>query len=305
MIKKIINSIKKGTFFINIRKVFRIGGYIKNKNVYHEYTVQKEYYKLEKKYKSIIREGVDISLPRNQSNKIWICWLQGLDEAPELVKACVASVKKNMPDKEVIILNKENISQYIQLPEHIIKKVEKGCIPLAHFSDILRVALLCKYGGGWLDSTVLCTSNNVPNYISNANLFVYQQVDLVRQDNASIVLSNWLIFAESNHPILLLTLKLLYQYWRDNNHITQYFFFHILFTLATRRYPEEWNRVPVFNNRSPHILQFELKENFKEERWEQIKAMSCFHKLNRYEDFSENNNSFYNYIISEYGEKQK
>ena len=37
-----------------------------------------------------------------KSNKIWICWFQGIENAPELVKACYNSVLKNYKDKEII-----------------------------------------------------------------------------------------------------------------------------------------------------------------------------------------------------------
>ena len=37
-------------------------------------------------------------------NKIWICWWQGLDNAPEIVKACVASIERNAGDNEIIII---------------------------------------------------------------------------------------------------------------------------------------------------------------------------------------------------------
>ena len=41
-----------------------------------------------------------------------------------------------------------------------MEKWEKGRIPAAMFSDLLRVELLIKYGGTWIDSTVLCTGVN-------------------------------------------------------------------------------------------------------------------------------------------------
>ena len=296
-VKKIFYSHNiKVSIMSRLRIVFRI----KNKNVYSEYTRCKEYNKLQKKYSSQISEGVDTSLEQKKSNKIWICWLQGINNAPDLVKACVNSVKLSMPGKEIIILTNENISQYIEIPQFIIEKKNKGIISFAHYTDILRTALLCKYGGGWIDSTVLCTSNGLPEYIENNSLFVYKQLDIYKKDIAPVELSNWLIFSYSNNPILLLTLKLLYLYWEDHNHLTHYFIYHILFTLSARRYDEIWKKVPTFNNHSPHILQQELCNDYDPERWKQIKKMSDFHKLNRRINFSDKKNSIYNFIINTY-----
>ena len=49
-----------------------------------------------------------------------------------------------MPDKNIVILTNENINDYVQLPDYIVEKYDKGIIPKAHFSDAIRNELLCK-----------------------------------------------------------------------------------------------------------------------------------------------------------------
>lgn len=92
-----------------------------------------------------------------QSRIIWICWFQGLESAPELVKRCIESVYKHSGGLKVVIINDHNFSQYIELPSYIIDKYNSGLIGKAHFSDILRCCLLHEYGGVWLDSTIFLT----------------------------------------------------------------------------------------------------------------------------------------------------
>ena len=46
------------------------------------------------------------------------------------------------------------ISDYINIPESIKRKYESGNIGNAHFSDIIRMMILAKYGGIWLDATI-------------------------------------------------------------------------------------------------------------------------------------------------------
>lgn len=302
MVKKIWKAIRKGTLFNSIKVRTRFVLRIKNRNVYSEYLKCKEYERLEKKYNKIIKNGIDEKLPRIKSNKIWICWLQGIENAPEIVKACINSVKKTMKNKELIIITSNNINEYIHLPNYIEKKVKLGIIPFAQYTDIIRTALLCKYGGGWIDSTVLCTAAEIPDYIEESSLFVYHQMDLYsyKKDLTPINLSNWLIFSESNNPILLLTLKLLYKYWEDNNSLTNYFIYHLFFTIASRRYKEIWDNVPVFNNHGPHTLQQEIMKEYSKKRWNQLITISDFHKLNRRQDYSNIPNSFYNFILKEY-----
>ena len=193
------------------------------------------------------------------------------------------------------------MNEYIQLPQYIIEKYEKGIIPNAHFSDAIRIELLCKYGGIWLDSTVLCTSSNIPNYILDSPLFVYKSFDLLRTNDMPTVASNWFFAARSNNPILLLTRELLFRYWKNNDYLIDYYIFHLFFAMATRKYEEEWKAVPAFNNHTPHTLMFELGNEYSKERFEQIKEISVFHKLERHTDYSKNKDSMYEYIIKTYG----
>ena len=260
------------------------------------------YRKLKRKYKKILTIDKSITIDKNKeekSNKIWICWFQGIENAPELVKACYNSVVKNYNDKEIIVLTEENYKQYVDIPEYILKKWEKGYITFAHFSDILRIELLSKYGGLWLDSTIFTTKKSELVFNENIELFVFKQVDLDRKNSLSVVASNWLIYGNKDNNIINLTKKLLYYYWKDYNYAINYNIFHIFFKLATEVYKDEWNKVPTFNNISPHILQFELCEEFNDKRFEQIKNMSDFHKLN-WRIKSENKNNFYNYIVDNY-----
>lgn len=260
------------------------------------------YRKLKRKYRKILINDKPIINDEKiieESDKIWICWFQGIENAPELVKACYNSVLKNYKDKEIIVLTEENYKKYVDMPEHIIKKWEKGYITFAHFSDILRIELLSKYGGLWLDSTIFTTKRSELVFNENIELFVFKQVDLDRKNSLSVVASNWLIYANKNNNIINLTKKLLYYYWKDYNYAINYNIFHIFFKLATEVYKDEWKNVPTFNNISPHILQFELNDDFQEIRFNEIKNMSDFHKLN-WRIKSENKNSFYNYIVNNY-----
>ena len=74
----------------------------------------------------------------------------------------------------------------------------------------------------------------------------------------------------------------------------------MFFAMSARKLSDQWENVPMFNNHSPHVLQGELRNVFDIERWEQIKEMSCFHKLNHHNDYSGNPKSIYSYILNKY-----
>ena len=119
---------------------------------------------MEKEYGSFINNYKCNNYPKLSNRTVWICWLQGRDNAPELVKACINSIENNLKDFNIVILTEENISKYTMLPVHVMKKYNEGKITRTHFSDILRVSILCEYGGLWVDSTVLCTDGDRKNY---------------------------------------------------------------------------------------------------------------------------------------------
>ena len=86
-------------------------------------------------------------------NKIWICWWQGIENAPEIVKACVESIKRNAGEYEVIVITDDNCKDYVQFPDWLEGKMENEIFSRTHYSDLLRMSILAKYGGIWIDST--------------------------------------------------------------------------------------------------------------------------------------------------------
>lgn len=236
--------------------------------------------RLRRKYRSFISNFKQSapSLPRERSDKVWVCWFQGVDNAPPLVQQCVHSLRKHLPDQEIVVLTEENYRDYVTLPDYIINKAEAGTIPKAHFSDLLRLALLIKYGGTWIDATVYCSGSNIPEYMLDSDLFMFQMLKPGLDGHCAGV-SNWFITACTNHPLLLLTQALLYDYWAKHDKLLDYFIFHDFFQLAIEAYPEEWAKVVPFSNSVPHILLLRLFEPFCQTTWKALQDMTPFHKL--------------------------
>ena len=131
-----------------------------------------------------------------KTKKVWVLWLQGEENAPEIVKACIASTKRAFKGYEYKVLDKSNIHDYIELPDYIEEKYKKGIITHAHYSDIVRVALLSQYGGVWVDATVYCTADGIPSYISDAQLFVFKDIKIPLYRKGTIVASNWFVVSK-------------------------------------------------------------------------------------------------------------
>ncbi|MBP3239556.1 MAG: capsular polysaccharide synthesis protein [Butyrivibrio sp.] len=245
--------------------------------------------KLYKKYCHVLNEFEDEynpDLPHENSDKVWVCWFQGMENAPELVKSCYKSIKQNLTDREIILITSENMDQYVQFPRYIIDKWESGVITNTHLTDLLRLELLINYGGLWLDATVFCSEqeSNIPDYFFNSDLFFYQSLKPGR-DGKSTYISSWLMGAKTNNKVLMATRELCYEYWKRENQMLDYFLLHDLFSIVLDRYTDEWKKVVPRDNATPHVLLLRLFDQYDEKIWEAIKRQTPFHKLSyKYKD---------------------
>lgn len=85
---------------------------------------------------------------------IWILWLQGFENAPVVVKRCKETWEKANREWKLIELSEEKARSYIDI-EGVIEKNREN-IEKSDLSDIIRIKLLSKYGGVWVDSTCIC-----------------------------------------------------------------------------------------------------------------------------------------------------
>lgn len=262
--------------------------------------------KLCKKYSSILKT-FDESYIENkynhiQSNKIWVCWFQGLDNAPDVVKCCIKSLVKNLKTKEIVVIDSNNIYKYTNLPDYIISKWKNGIITNTHMTDLLRLELLTTYGGTWIDSTVLCTEDesNIPNYFFNSDLFFYQCLKPGR-DGHSTYLSSWYINATSHNKILEATKTLCWEYWKRNDELIDYFLLHDFISMVLDYYPNDWEKIVPRDNATPHELLLRLFDDYDETIWKAISRQSPFHKLSyKFDDeLVEKQGTFYKKLIYE------
>lgn len=245
---------------------------------------------------------------------IWWCWLQGIESAPPIVRACYNSLVQDewlkVQGYKVNVINAENWKTHIELPDYIVNKWAKKQIPPALFTDLLRLQLLIKYGGIWIDSTVLCTGFNgsrgqeFKNYL-DANLFLFQYTPEGTTKDISI--SNWFISAHSNNEVLMTLRDMLFAYWKDYNCTLDYYIFHLFFSIVAQEYPEEIAAMPYGNSMRSLTLLHHWSEDYNKVRWGQLIRNVCIHKLAfRVSDKAKNNiNDYYNWILNNKNEYDK
>lgn len=219
-----------------------------------------------------------VSQPAHKPGKIWMFWSSGEESAPPIARKCIASIRENLPDREVVVLSERTYRDYVTFPSFIQEKIDRGEMMKAHMADLLRLELLIRYGGTWIDATVFCPGGKIPAYMLDSDLFLFQDLKPGFDGHCQRI-SNWMITARAGNPVLKLTRALLYEYWREHRKCEDYFIFHHFFEMAIDAYPEEWGRVIPFSNAAPHILLLRLFEPYDDAVWEAVREMTPFHKL--------------------------
>ena len=167
-------------------------------------------------------------------------------------------------------------------------------------TDLLRLELLIRYGGMWVDATVLCTgkSEDIPEYYFNSELFFYQCLKPGRDGHCSYI-SSWLMSAKTNNKILMATRYLCYQYWKENDMMWDYFLLHDFMSIVLDYYPNDWNNIVPRDNATPHELLLRLFQPYDDRIWNAIKEQTPFHKLTyKFEDTQkEKEDTYYSVLI--------
>ena len=220
-------------------------------------------------------------MDNNLPKIIWFLWLQGLGEAPLVVRKCYDSWLKHNPNWPIIFLDENNIADHIDL------KRNDGVTDQA-FSDILRINLLAKHGGVWVDGTCFCTKpldEWLPEYM-NTGFFAFERPGPDR------MISSWFIAAAKYNYIIATYKNKVNTYWAGNpgmaffessrwyflnkrlqrrgaqvwfSHfvykllkVYPYFWFHYLFEhiyLRGSQFRAMWDDTPKLSADGPHKLQ--------------------------------------------------
>lgn len=265
---------------------------------------RRNFYNTLGEYKYVLDNLPVVETSDKYKDAIWILWLQGEENAPEIVKKCIESVRYFHSDKQIIVLDLDSLKNYIEIPDYIQDKYSKGIIGHAHFSDYVRLCLLAKYGGTWIDSTLLLT-DKLPDYMINSDMFMVKNANCFENLDYSIFnvyekkkkfrlfpkktkktqrswWANWYIHSEPNNRVILSVLGYFNEYWKKENCLKDYFMFH-KFMGFTYDNDEKCREILDKMEQVPHTYAFLLHEFGKtpyiKETFDKIVGMSCIHKL--------------------------
>ena len=230
----------------------------------------------------------------NNEKIIWQFWGQGwnFEKLPDVVKISYKSVEKYKKDYEIIHLDMNNINDYLEIPAYILKKVEDKKMGFAHFTDIIRLALLYNYGGVWIDATILLT-DYLPQEYFEMDYFMFQRDDNLENkkdwedyddfyfswnNEMKVRVLNSIIFAKKNNEIIKTLLDMLLIFWEHNDLVPNYFFFQVLYTELIENYYKK-KQCKIVSDTLTHELIRVWFDKFSQEKLDEITKRNNVHKL--------------------------
>lgn len=200
------------------------------------------------------------------------------------------------------MIDERNFTDYIELPGPIVDKYKSGVISPALFSDLIRLRLLNRYGGTWIDATILCTAAPAPYIVEDSEFFIYRTVHMDAYNSATRI-ESWFISSVSAHPLLLFTQELLEKYCLHYSFAADYLIFYDFFELACEAFPELWGAASTDPRANALLLHESWGKPYTPERFAYLTSKSPFHKLSyRYLPEKDDPGDIYHYILRAYGE---
>lgn len=214
------------------------------------------------------------------TNNIWVCWLQGYENAPQIIRNCISSMEKYKQEgQQVVILTSDNYGKYVELPPYIIEKWKEHKISNAHFADIIRVRLMATKGGYWLDATCMLL-DTIPPQIDLLPLFLFRS----HGEFDFTYIQNCFLHSCPNNYVMRKWCAAIEDYWKHETFAIHYFVHHLLFKALLEndiQFRKEFEQVPVMNDYSMHVLQRALiaGKTYNESLIENARKASFIQKL--------------------------
>jgi hypothetical protein len=180
---------------------------------------------------------------------LWSLWLQGWENAPEIVKACARTAAALNPNWDIRMLDLQSAGQLLKDDPLFLDTRNKNLQPET-FSDIIRICLLRKHGGVWADATVY--------FLKPLDSWLHENM---RSGFCAFAwppdrrLSSWFLAAAPDHYMISHWHEACRQYWSGRKSRDQYFWFHALFFQAVAANPEFkqlWSETPDLSSEPPH-----------------------------------------------------
>ena len=140
-----------------------------------------------------IKNKIRYGKPKNKTGQkfIFTFW-EPKEKMPAYIKLCLNTWKKFLPEYEIIILDYSNLDEWLGYKYYDEYLYKTFSLPMQ--ADAIRIALLNKYGGIWLDADTIITSHNVEKIFAQeaeVTMISTHLAFISAKKNAKVIV-NWL-----------------------------------------------------------------------------------------------------------------
>ncbi|WP_374412886.1 capsular polysaccharide synthesis protein [Novosphingobium colocasiae] len=189
--------------------------------------------------------------PPMTSRTVWIYWDRGWDAMPPLARLSYDSWRQRNPGWEVRLLDQETALTLTGIPAEVSAKRMKP----SQLADLIRLELLTRFGGVWVDATTFC---QVPldQWLAPAMPFGFFAFTVTEQRTVA----TWFLASAQDNPIMRAWRDVAFSFWSCASSPTTYLMFYDFFSLALARFPEAgrmWRYSSHLERTQENILRYE------------------------------------------------
>ena len=195
-------------------------------------------------------------LPRAVPKTVWLYWDSGEATAPPLVRACIASWRRQNPGWQVRVLDRDSVAAVVDMP------LGPDDIPVQAYSDLLRLRLLDRHGGVWADATLFCLhplDGWLPP-LAQYGFFAYLWTEgdgWFLWPNEHRVVTSWFLAGAPGDAVVATWARRSFDYWQGRRTPHTYYWVHLIFEyllLSDRGFRRAIARMPKLGAYGPHIV---------------------------------------------------
>lgn len=235
----------------------------------------------------------------------WSMWWQGEEKAPDVIKACWESKRRNLPKNvKQIVITEENYKDYVEIPDYIVNKVNDGNIRLTHLSDIIRAILLYKYGGIWMDAAILMTAP-MPEECLEYTLYTRKSYDghypYYARFGSDLSWNIQFFCAKAGNILFQFWMEAFFYYFKKNNKLKYYMTSDYLLAIAINIFPQirkQLLNIP-FNNVRQQDIRIHCYDKYTEEKYQEYTLGNFVTSLDR-TCVARNEGTMIDYILDRY-----
>ncbi|MDB7984039.1 capsular polysaccharide synthesis protein [Faecalicoccus pleomorphus] len=264
------------------------------------------------KYSSKIEEFIRRASTKNTEKigkNIWMIWWQGIDQkTPKTIIQNVRRIKQLHPNWNINLITKYNYMEFVDIPEHMEYHIRNNDFSMTHISDYLRIVVLEKYGGVYLDCNFFLLESM--NYVLQYPFYTIKH-GTVSEWHVSKGLWTTGFLAAGRKNILFSFLKEMYEaYFLDYSFVPSYFFIDAIIGLGYENIgavKKEIDFVP-YNNKHYNFINLRGNDLFNYEIWNSVVSDTCVFNVNYKNCFSYEKNgelTFFGYLYMKYERENK